>query len=67
MPRIRGAVLLFSLQHGIAPALDLLPCLQAQGGRDYKKGSKFKKGAIKCCKENKLNAQTYNITEFFPF
>ena len=25
-----GAVILFSLQHFIAPALDLLPCLQAQ-------------------------------------
>ena len=29
-----GAVISFSLQHLIAPALELLPCLQALGTRD---------------------------------
>ena len=53
-----GAVVLISLQHFIAPALDLLPCLQARGTRDCNKGSKFKKGAMKCCKENKIIALT---------
>ena len=32
--------------------LGLLPCLQARGTRDCNKGSKFKKGAMKYCKEN---------------
>ena len=32
------AVTLFSLQHFIAPALDLRPCLLAQGTRDCKQG-----------------------------
>ena len=40
---------LFSLQHFIAPALYLMPCLQAQGTMDCNKGIKFKKGAIKSC------------------
>ena len=31
---------MFSLQHFIAPALDLLPCLQARGTRDCNKCSK---------------------------
>ena len=53
-----GAVILISLQHFIAPALDLLPCLQAQGMRDCNKGSKFKKGAMRCCKENKITSPT---------
>ena len=45
-----GAVILFSLQHFIALAFDLLPCLQAWGTRDCNKGSKFKKKAMKCSK-----------------
>ena len=40
-----GAVIFISLKHFIAPALDLMPCLQARGTRDYNKGIKFKKGA----------------------
>ena len=40
-----------SLQHFIAPALDLMPCLQARGTRDYNKGIKFKKEAINYCYE----------------
>ena len=51
-----GAVIFISVQHFIAPALDLLPYLQARGTRDCNKGSKFKKGAIKCWKENKITA-----------
>ena len=52
-----GGVLIFiSLQHFIAPALDLLPYVQAQRTRDYNKGSKFKKGAIKYCLETKITA-----------
>ena len=44
----RGSI--FScLQHLIAHALDLMPCLQAQSPRDCNKGIKFKKGAINCC------------------
>ena len=44
-----GEVIFFSLLHFIAPALDLLPGLQARGTRDCHKGSKFKKGVINCC------------------
>ena len=40
-----GAVNFISLQHFIAPAFDVMPCLQAQGTRDCNKGIKFKKGA----------------------
>ena len=36
-----GAVIYLSLQNFIAPALDLMPCLQAQGTRDCNKGIKF--------------------------
>ena len=53
-----GAVILFSLEHFIAPALNLLPCLQGRGTRDCNKGSKFKKGAMKGCKENKITVPT---------
>ena len=35
-----GAVFFISLQHFIAPALDLMPCLQARGTRDCNKGIK---------------------------
>ena len=35
-----GAVIFISLQHFIAPALDSMPCLQAQGTRDCNKGIK---------------------------
>ena len=41
-------VLFSSLLHIIAPALDLMPCLQAKGTRDCNKGIKFKEGAINC-------------------
>ena len=40
------AVIFISLQHSIAPALDLRPCLQAWGKSDCNKGIKFKKGAF---------------------
>ena len=33
-----GAEIFLNLWHFIAPALDLMPCLQAQGTRDYKEG-----------------------------
>ena len=46
---LEGAVIFISLQHFIAPALYLMPCLQAQGTMDCNKGIKFKKGAIKSC------------------
>ena len=36
-----GAVIFISLQHFIAPALDLMPCLQARGTRDCNKGIKY--------------------------
>ena len=32
-----GAVIFISMQHFIAPALGLMPCLQAQGTRDCNK------------------------------
>ena len=38
--------LIISLQHFISPALDLMPCLQAQGTGDCNKGINSKKGAI---------------------
>ena len=38
-----GAVIFIYLQHFIAPALDLMPCLHARGMRDYNKGIKLKK------------------------
>ena len=40
-----GAVILFSLQHLIAPVFILLPCLQARGTRDCNEGRKFKEGS----------------------
>ena len=43
----------FSLQRFIAPALDLMPCLQACSMMDCKKGIKFKKEAINCCYEKR--------------
>ena len=49
-----GAVTFISLQHFIAPALDLMPCLQARGMRDCKAG---KAVVIKYCKEIKITAQ----------
>ena len=49
-----GGVILFSLQHFIAPALDLLSCLQARGTRDCNKDSKFKRGTMKCSKVYKF-------------
>ena len=52
-----GEVIFISLQHFIAPALDLMPCLQARGTRDCNKGIKFKKGAFKCCKKEKFPPQ----------
>ena len=36
-----GWAVTFSLQHFIAPALDLLPCLQTQGTRNCNMGSKL--------------------------
>ena len=44
-----GGSIFFSLQHFIAPALDLMFCLQARGARDCNKGIKFKKGAAFNC------------------
>ena len=44
-----GVVILISLVHFIATALDLMPCLQARGTRNCDKGIKFKKKARKCC------------------
>ena len=38
MPYIRMGSNFFSLQHFIAPVLDLLPCLQPRDMRDFKKG-----------------------------
>ena len=51
-----GAVIFLSLQHFIAFALDLMPCLQARGKRDCNKGIKFKKVAFNCCNERKITA-----------
>ena len=51
-----GAVILYSLQHVIAPFLNLLPLLQSLIPQACKQGSKSKAGAIKCCKENKITA-----------
>ena len=61
----------------IAPALDLMPCLQAQGTRDCNKAIKFKNGAINCCYEKKnLFPKTYvwrifyslsSITTYYVF
>ena len=45
-----GAVVFISFQHFIAPALDLLPCLQAWGTRDCNKGSKCLQRAMKALK-----------------
>ena len=45
-----------SLQHFIAPAMDLMPCLQAQGTRDCNKGIKFKKGSFNCCNDRKISS-----------
>ena len=42
----RGIEVILYLQHFIAPALDLMPCLQAGGTRDCSKGINFKKGAF---------------------
>ena len=41
-------------QHFIAPALNLMPCLQARGTRDCNKCIKFKKGAYNCGNERKI-------------
>ena len=53
------------------PCLGLLPCLQAWGMRDCNKGSKFKKGAMTCCKEYKITApiltEKFIIVGVFPF
>ena len=46
----RGGVLFISLQHFIASALDLMPCLQARGTRDCNKGRN------KCCREITISA-----------
>ena len=51
-------VIFVSLQHFIAPALDLIPCWQVQGMRDCNKGIKFQKGAI--------NHLWYEKENFFP-
>ena len=49
-----GAVIFVFFAALYCSRIGLLPCLQARGTRD--KGSKFKKGAMKCCKENKITA-----------
>ena len=41
-----GTVIYISLQHFIAPPLDLMPCLQSRGTLDCNKGIKIKTGAI---------------------
>ena len=46
------AVIFVSLPHFITPALDLMPCVQAQGMRDGNKSIKSKKGAINSCNEH---------------
>ena len=75
MPRIGvGAVILFSLQHFIAPFFIVLPLLQSLVPRACKQGSKIKAGAIKCCKENKItdppnawhNIPLHHLNQHFP-
>ena len=46
-----GEVISLSLQHFIAPTLDLMRCLQPQGLRDCNKGIQSKKGAVNCSNE----------------
>ena len=58
-----GAVIFISLQHFIAPALDLMPCLQARGTSECNKGIKFKKGATQCCLELLLLAKFMLTTQ----
>ena len=61
MPRIRREVILISLQHFIAPALDLLPCLQAWGTRDCIKGSKVTKREGSTHREGGLYKKNYKF------
>ena len=48
-----GAVIFVSLKHLIAPALDIMPCLQAPGKTDF---NNFKKGAINCANDTKISS-----------
>ena len=47
---------MFPLMHFISPALDLMPCLPSQHREGGNNGIKSRKGAMKCCKENKITA-----------
>ena len=60
-PSLRGAVIFISLQHFIAPVLDLISCLQAWGMRDCNKGIKFKKGVwrIFFCQPKASSGRSY--------
>ena len=53
-----GAVIFLSLQHLIAPALDLMSCLQAWGTRDCNKGIQFKMDTFNCWMYKQNNEYT---------
>ena len=53
-PLIRRGSNFFHLQHFIAPTLDVIPCLQAQGRRDCNKGIMFKQNHLLLWKEKYL-------------
>ena len=59
MPSImRGTNYFAALYFSCLGFTALLAQLQAGGTRDCNYGSKFKKRAMKCCKENKITAPT---------
>ena len=67
MPHISvKALILFSLQHFIAPFFNFLRLLQSLVPRACKQGSKSKAGAIKCCKVNKITSPP-NAWHNIPF
>ena len=60
-----GTIIFLSLHHFIAPALDLMSCLQAWGVKDCNKDIKFNKGAFNCCNERKNYCPNTNVCCLF--
>ena len=62
---IVGAVICISLLHFIAPALDLMPCLQVPGRRDCKMGISSKKEAINYCDSKSPQKEAFICIELY--